>query len=63
LKLPFEERQYCQTFAIYGRTIAVCYEKVQEGQTWKMEQKKKKTSGISFTLEKLRESADRDKNK
>jgi hypothetical protein len=33
------------------------YENVHERQTWKMEQNKK-TSGIPFTLEKLRETAD-----
>jgi hypothetical protein len=53
MNVPFEKRQYCRKFAtllpsvshIYGRT------------TWKMEQNKK-TSGIPFTLEKLRETAD-----
>jgi hypothetical protein len=64
--MPIEERQYCGKFAailpnvchLYGRTIAGnYYENVHERQTWKMEQYKK-TSGIPFTLEKLRETAD-----
>jgi hypothetical protein len=40
-----------------GTTIAAYYENVHEWQTWKMEQNKK-TSGIPFTLEKLRGTAD-----
>jgi hypothetical protein len=43
---------------LYGRTIAGYYENVHERQTWKMEQNKKKTSGIPFTVDKLRETAD-----
>jgi hypothetical protein len=43
---------------LYGRTIAGYYENVHELQTWKLEQNTKKTSGIPFTLEKLRETAD-----
>jgi hypothetical protein len=42
---------------LYGKTIATYYENVHRWQIWKME-RNKKTSGIPFTLEKLRESAD-----
>jgi hypothetical protein len=59
--LLFEERQYCRKFAailtnvchLYGRTIAAYYENVHGRQTWKMERNKK-----TFTLERLRDSAD-----
>jgi hypothetical protein len=59
LNLPFEERQYCQTFAIYMEgLLPFTMKKIHERQTFKMEKKTKKSSGIPFTLEKLWKTAD-----
>jgi hypothetical protein len=60
-RLPFEERQYCGKFAAilpnvcdYCRVTMKIFMNGKNGK-WN---KTKKTSGIPFTLEKLRETAD-----